>query len=60
MSHTPSRQDYDHYMTPNYSPQQVIPVRGEGSRLWDQQGREYIDFAGVLLLTPWVTVIRCS
>ncbi|EHJ92626.1 aspartate aminotransferase family protein [Vreelandella boliviensis] len=46
MSDTPSRQDYDHYMTPNYSPQQVIPVRGEGSRLWDQQGREYIDFAG--------------
>ena len=46
MSYTPSRQDYDHYMTPNYSPQQVIPVRGEGSRLWDQQGREYIDFAG--------------
>ncbi|UEQ02791.1 aspartate aminotransferase family protein [Halomonas profundus] len=46
MSHTPSPQDYDHYMTPNYSPQQVIPVRGEGSRLWDQQGREYIDFAG--------------
>ncbi len=23
-----------------------IPVRGEGSRLWDQQGKEYIDFAG--------------
>lgn len=21
-------------------------VRGEGSRLWDQQGKEYIDFAG--------------
>ena len=33
-------------MMPNYSPQQSIPVRGEGSRLWDQQGREYIDFAG--------------
>lgn len=46
MSHTPSRQDFDHYMMPNYSPQQSIPVRGEGSRLWDQQGREYIDFAG--------------
>ncbi|MCA1773454.1 MAG: aspartate aminotransferase family protein [Halomonas sp.] len=46
MSHTPSRQDFDHYMAPNYAPQQVIPVRGEGSRLWDQQGREYIDFAG--------------
>ena len=24
----------------------LIPVRGEGSRLWDQQGKEYIDFAG--------------
>lgn len=24
----------------------VYTVRGEGSRLWDQQGKEYIDFAG--------------
>lgn len=46
MPYTPSRQDFDHYMAPNYAPQSVIPVRGEGSRLWDQQGREYIDFAG--------------
>ncbi|MFC0269758.1 aspartate aminotransferase family protein [Kushneria aurantia] len=46
MSWTPSREDFDRYMLPNYSPQRVIPVRGEGSRLWDQQGREYIDFAG--------------
>nr|WP_163502024.1 aspartate aminotransferase family protein [Halomonas socia] len=46
MSQTPTRSDFDRYMTPNYSPQQVIPVRGEGSRLWDQQGREFIDFAG--------------
>ena len=46
MSHTPTRADFDHYMVPNYAPQQVIPVRGEGSRLWDQEGREYIDFAG--------------
>ncbi len=27
-------------------PAPFIPVRGEGSRLWDQQGKEYIDFAG--------------
>jgi acetylornithine/N-succinyldiaminopimelate aminotransferase len=46
MSHTPNRQDFDHYMAPNYAPQQIVPVRGEGSRLWDQEGREYIDFAG--------------
>ncbi|OHV07115.1 aspartate aminotransferase family protein [Kushneria phosphatilytica] len=46
MSWTPTREDFDRYMLPNYSPQRVIPVRGEGSRLWDQEGREYIDFAG--------------
>ncbi|KGE78908.1 aspartate aminotransferase family protein [Halomonas salina] len=46
MTHTPTRSDFDQYMVPNYSPQKTIPVRGEGSRLWDQEGREYIDFAG--------------
>lgn len=46
MSYTPTRSDFDQYMAPNYSPQKVIPVRGEGSRLWDQEGHEYIDFAG--------------
>ena len=46
MSWTPTREDFDLYMVPNYSPQRVIPVRGEGSRLWDQEGCEYIDFAG--------------
>ncbi|WP_048308656.1 aspartate aminotransferase family protein [Halomonas sp. PR-M31] len=46
MAHTPTREDFDRYMVPNYAPQKVIPVRGEGSRLWDQEGREYIDFAG--------------
>lgn len=43
---TPTRDDFDQFMVPNYAPQKVIPVRGEGSRLWDQAGREYIDFAG--------------
>ncbi|WP_423822731.1 aspartate aminotransferase family protein [Salinisphaera sp. SPP-AMP-43] len=46
MDWTPTREDFDSYMLPNYNPQAVIPVRGEGSRLWDQQGNEYIDFAG--------------
>nr|WP_299244835.1 aspartate aminotransferase family protein [uncultured Halomonas sp.] len=46
MAYTPTREDFDRYMVPNYAPQKVIPVRGEGSRLWDQDGREYIDFAG--------------
>ncbi len=37
---------FDEVMVPNYSPSAVIPVRGQGSRVWDQQDREYIDFAG--------------
>lgn len=37
---------FDEVMVPNYAPASIIPVRGEGSRVWDQQGREYIDFAG--------------
>lgn len=37
---------FDQVMVPNYAPAPMIPVRGQGSRVWDQQGREYIDFAG--------------
>lgn len=43
---TVSRATFDAVMVPNYNPPAIIPVRGEGSRLWDQQDREYIDFAG--------------
>jgi acetylornithine/N-succinyldiaminopimelate aminotransferase len=41
-----NRELFDDVMVPNYSPSTVIPVRGKGSRVWDQQEREYIDFAG--------------
>lgn len=37
---------FDDVMVPNYAPSPIIPVKGLGSRLWDQQGREFIDFAG--------------
>ncbi|MEY8200499.1 MAG: aspartate aminotransferase family protein [Colwellia sp.] len=37
---------FDDVMVPNYAPSAVIPVRGQGSRVWDQQDKEYIDFAG--------------
>ena len=43
---TVNRELFDHVMVPNYAPSSVIPVRGEGSRVWDQQGKEFIDFAG--------------
>ncbi|MCH9690503.1 MAG: aspartate aminotransferase family protein [Gammaproteobacteria bacterium] len=41
-----TRQTFNEIMVPNYAPQAMIPVRGEGSRIWDQSGNEYIDFAG--------------
>ncbi|WP_163923190.1 aspartate aminotransferase family protein [Photobacterium sp. Alg240-V54] len=37
---------FDEVMVPCYAPMDIIPVRGQGSLLWDQQQREYIDFAG--------------
>jgi len=41
-----SRSVFDDVMVPNYAPSKIIPVKGEGSRLWDQNGTEFIDFAG--------------
>ncbi|BCV67915.1 acetylornithine aminotransferase [Shewanella carassii] len=41
-----TRAQFDEVMVPNYAPSPVIPVRGDGSRVWDQEGKEYVDFAG--------------
>ncbi|MCV3298383.1 aspartate aminotransferase family protein [Pantoea ananatis] len=46
MSLQVSRQDFDKWMMPVYAPASFVPVRAEGSTLWDQQGKDYIDFAG--------------
>lgn len=46
MSLSITRENFDEWMMPVYAPAPFIPVRGEGSRLWDQQDKEYIDFAG--------------
>ncbi|AUZ69181.1 MULTISPECIES: succinylornithine/acetylornithine transaminase [Citrobacter freundii complex] len=46
MSLSITRENFDEWMMPVYAPAPFIPVRGEGSRLWDQQCKEYIDFAG--------------
>lgn len=40
------RADFDQFMVPNYAPAAFIPVRGQGSRVWDQSGRELVDFSG--------------
>ena len=41
-----TRATFDQVMLPNYAPADWLPVRGQGSRLWAQDGREFIDFAG--------------
>ena len=41
-----SRAMFDEFMTPNYSPAPMVLTRGEGSRVWDTEGNEYLDFAG--------------
>ncbi|MCL1041575.1 aspartate aminotransferase family protein [Shewanella marisflavi] len=46
VNHKLTRAQFDEVMVPNYAPSAVIPVRGEGSRVWDQDGNEFIDFAG--------------
>ncbi len=46
VNNTLTRAQFDEVMVPNYAPSTVIPVRGEGSRVWDQEGNEFIDFAG--------------
>lgn len=41
-----TRATFDEVMVPNYAPGGFIPVRGKGSRVWDQAGKEYVDLAG--------------
>ncbi|RKS85760.1 acetylornithine aminotransferase /succinyldiaminopimelate aminotransferase [Orbus hercynius] len=41
-----TRAMFDQLILPVYAPAQFIPVKGQGSRVWDQNGDEYIDFAG--------------
>jgi len=34
-----------HYYLPVYKPRQLVLERGQGARVWDSQGREFIDLA---------------
>ena len=46
-----TRATFDEVILPIYAPAEFIPVKGKGSRIWDQQGNEYIDFAGGIAVT---------
>ena len=46
-----TRAMFDELMVRCYAPAAFVPVRGEGSRVWDQEGRMYIDFASGVAVT---------
>ncbi|HTH62886.1 MAG TPA: aspartate aminotransferase family protein [Paraburkholderia sp.] len=48
---TVTRQTFDEVMVPVFTPAPFVPDRGEGSRVWDTEGRDYIDFSGGIAVT---------
>ena len=43
-----SRGTFDEVIVPTYAPSNLVPVRAKGLDLWDQAGRQYLDFtAGI-------------
>ena len=42
----------DHYILPNYVRYDLWPVRGEGARVWDRDGKEYLDCASGVSVCP--------
>ncbi len=43
---TVTRADYDHVMIPCYHPAEIVLSHGKKCRLWDTEGRSYLDFGG--------------
>jgi acetylornithine/succinyldiaminopimelate/putrescine aminotransferase len=37
---------YDRYVVPSYGRSPLVFVRGKGARVWDADGKEYLDFGG--------------
>jgi acetylornithine/N-succinyldiaminopimelate aminotransferase len=47
-----TRQLFEEYVVPTYSRYNVVLVRGKGSRVWDEDGKRYLDFgAGIAVST---------
>ena len=46
-----TRATFDEVILPIFAPAEFIPVKGKVSRVWDQQGKEYVDFAGGIAVT---------
>lgn len=41
-----TRETFNDVMMPCYAPGNMIPVKGKGSEVWDQEGKAYIDLTG--------------
>jgi succinylornithine aminotransferase len=46
-----NRATFDEVMVPVFAPAGFVPERGRGSRVWDTEGRDYVDFAGGIAVT---------
>jgi len=47
-----TQQLFEEFVVPSYGRYDVVLVRGEGSRVWDEDGKEYLDFgAGIAVST---------
>jgi len=46
-----NRKTFDEVMVPTYAPSSMIPVRGSGLDVWDQDGKRYLDFTAGIAVT---------
>ena len=46
MNHSEIISLYDRYVVPSYGRFPLVFVRGKGARVWDADGKEYLDFGG--------------
>ncbi len=46
-----TRKTFDEVMVPTYAPSTMIPVRGSGLDVWDQEGKRYLDFTAGIAVT---------
>lgn len=46
-----TRQTFDTVMVPTYAPTTMVPVRGLGLDVWDQSGKQYLDFTAGIAVT---------
>ncbi|GAA4030599.1 acetylornithine/succinylornithine family transaminase [Actimicrobium antarcticum] len=46
-----NRQTFDTVMVPTYAPAPLVPVRALGLDLWDQSGKQYLDFTAGIAVT---------